>query len=285
MRKHALKILFLFFALFLLSVGGAGEMLIRPSHRGPGDPPKDLTVESVKFGSAVHDTIAGWLVRGEPGKGVVLLVHGVRSSRQSMIGRAKFLHRLGYSVLLIDLPAHGESTGAHITYGINEGEGVKAALGFLRQQFPREKIGVIGTSLGAASLVLAKPDPAPNAVILESMFPTIRDALKDRLDAYLGPVGEPLAPVLLYQLPLRLGIAPDQLRPIADIGSLKAPVFIISGSKDERTTLPETRKIFEAAHSPKDLWVVEGAGHVNLYRFQPKEYEAKVSAFLAKYLR
>jgi len=42
-------------------------------------------------------------------------------------------------------------------------------------------VGVIGVSLGAASLVLAKPDPAPSAVVLESMYPTIEEAVSNRL--------------------------------------------------------------------------------------------------------
>ena len=69
------------------------------------------------------------------------------------------------------------------------------------------------------------------------------------------------------------------------MAALKSPVLIISGGVDLRTTLLETKRIYAAANSPKELWIVEGAGHINLYRFQPTEYEAKVSAFLAKYLR
>ena len=154
---------------------------------------------------------------------------------------------------------------------MTEAEGVRAALHYLQQKLPEQKVGVIGVSLGAASLVLAKPDPAPSAVILESMFPTIKEALSDRLDLYLGRIGDSLAPVLLWQLPLRLGISPDQLRPIADMASLKSPVLIISGALDLRTTLPETKRIYAATNAPKELWIVEGAGPFNLDRFQPTE--------------
>ena len=224
------KIAFLsILTVLVLAYGGAGQALLMRSRTGVGHPPKSLPVESVQITTSGSDFISGWFIPGKPTRGAVLLLHGVRGNRHDMVGRAQFLHQLGYSVLLIDLPAHGESTGAHITYGLNEAEGVRAALQYLRKQLPEEKVGVIGASLGAASLVLAKPDPAPSAVILESMFPTIREALSDRLDLYLGRIGDSLAPVLLWQLPLRLGISPDQLRPIADMASLKSPVLIISG--------------------------------------------------------
>jgi fermentation-respiration switch protein FrsA (DUF1100 family) len=214
----------------------------------------------------------------------MLLLHGVRADRREMTGRARFLWRLGYSVLWIDLPAHGESPAAHITYGFNEALGVKAALGYLSREFPAEKVGVIGVSLGAASLVLSKPSPAPSAVVLESMFPTIREAVQDRLALHLGSFAEPAAPMLLWQLDWRLGISPEQLRPIVDLPALHAPVLIAAGDIDRHTTLPETRRIYAAANEPKELWIVQGAAHVDLHSFTPVAYEARISEFLAKYM-
>ena len=248
-------------------------------------PPPDLSAKPIELRTAANEPVAGWIVRGKTGLGAILLLHGVRADRREMIGRAKFLNSLGYSVLLIDLPAHGESAGARITYGLSEAEGVKSALDYLSRELPNEKVGVIGVSLGAASLVLSKPVPAPSAVVLESMFPTIEDAVSDRLNLYLGSFGESLAPLLLWQLPLRLGISPDQLRPISALPSLHAPVLIAAGAVDRHTTLSETKRLYAAASEPKELWIVENAAHVDLHAFAPKAYESKVATFLAKYLR
>ncbi len=55
-------------------------------------------------------------VSGQKGKGAVLLLHGVRADRREMLNRARFLKEEGYSVLLIDLPSHGESDGAHYVW-------------------------------------------------------------------------------------------------------------------------------------------------------------------------
>lgn len=202
-----------------------------------------------------------------------------------MIGRARFLQRAGYAVMLIDLPAHGESSGDRITFGLREAEGVKAALGFLRRELPGERIGVIGVSLGAASLVLSKVVPAPSAVVLESMYPTIAEAVSDRLVMRLGAVGAEVAPLLLWQLPLRLGITADQLRPIAEIPALDAPVLIVSGTLDGHTTLAEARRLFEAAREPKEFWPVDGAAHVDLHEYAELPYEARILRFLDRYLR
>jgi fermentation-respiration switch protein FrsA (DUF1100 family) len=272
-------------ALFMAALVAVGEYLSHPAQHPVGDPPRELGAETVRIGIRPGQSVAAWIVRGESGKGLVLLLHGIRADRRQMLERARFLKALGYSITLIDLPSHGESDGARITFGFREAEGVGAALDYLHTEFPHEKIGVIGASLGAASFVLAKPNFAPDAVVLESMFPTIADAVSDRLKIHLGAYGDVLAPLLLWQLPLRTGISADQIRPIDVLPTLHSPVMIASGSIDRNTTLRETRDLFSAANAPKELWIVEGAGHQDLYAFSGAQYERKVSAFLGKYLR
>ncbi len=264
---------------------GVGEVLSRPVQHAVGSPPRGLQATSVVLNVNSRQHVAGWFSPGGRGKGAVLLLHGVRGDRRDMLGRALLLHRLGYSVLLIDLPAHGESDGDRITFGYREAAGVRAALDYLRRRSPGERIGVIGVSLGAAALVFSRPDPAPSAVVLESMYPTITEAVEDRLAIRFGRLGKALAPVLLWQVPWRLGVSEDRLRPISFLAELHAPVLIIAGSVDEHTPLPETQRIYRAAREPKELWVVEGAAHVNLHRYSPEAYESRVLPFLAKYLR
>ena len=263
----------------------AGEILSAPARRSVGPPPSDLVAEPVTLPVSPAESAFGWFARGQPGQGAVLLLHGVRSDRRQMVDRAKFLHAAGYAVLLIDLPAHGESGGSRITFGFHEAAGVRFAMQFLRDQLPGERIGVIGVSLGAASLVFAGVDPPPDAVVLESMYPTIAEAVADRLAMRLGPLGAHLAPALLWQLPLRIGIGADQLRPIEHLPRLNAPVLIASGMDDTHTTAAETRRLFAAANEPKALWLVDRAAHVDLHAFDPPAYEAKVSTFLDKHLR
>ena len=43
-----------------------------------------------------------------------------RADRSTMVTRAKLLQHHGYSVLLVDLQAHGETPGKQITFGALE---------------------------------------------------------------------------------------------------------------------------------------------------------------------
>ena len=271
-----------FSAIALVSIG---SYLSAAIHSSIGEAPQELRATTVRISTSPTGVVVGWFARGQAGLGGVLLLHGVRANRRDMLDRAIFLEQAGYSVLLIDLPGHGESTGDKITFGVREGAGVLAALGYLRRELPGERLGVIGVSLGAASLVLAHPQPAPNAVVLESMYPTIEEAVTDRLAIRLGPAGAKLAPLLLWQLPFQLGVSPSELRPIDHIAALGSPVLIASGTTDEHTSWAETQRIYSAAMPPKELWAVEGAAHVDLHRYKPKEYETRILQFFSRYLR
>ena len=222
---------------------------------------------------------------GRVGGGAVLLLHGVRADRRAMLPRSLALQQLGYAVLLMDLPAHGESAGERITYGRDEGASVRHALLWLRTQLPDEKVGVIGASLGGAALVLSNAVPAPDAVVLEAMFPTIEAAVSNRIHTRVGVLSQLLTPLLVWQLPLRLGVDLAQLRPIDQMASLRAPVLVAGGADDMLTTKAETQQLFDAANAPKQLWVVPGAAHVDLYAYAPAEYAAHVFGFLQHHLQ
>ena len=262
-----------------------GGKLIRPAHRVVDDAPADLSAETVVLQNGHGNVVAGWLVHGRPEMGVVLLLHGVRSDRRQMLGRARFLSEAGYSVMLIDLPAHGESSGEHITFGYREAEGVRTAMHYLAERYPKKKIAVIGVSLGAVSFVLSKSTPTPSAVVLESMYPTIDEAILRRLEKRLGPFSRLFTPLFLWQLPLRLGISADHLRPITELPHLHSPVLILSGADDRHTTLSDTHRLYEVANHPKMLWIVKDAAHINLHAHAPTEYETRVLAFFRKYLQ
>jgi alpha-beta hydrolase superfamily lysophospholipase len=239
--------------------------------------------EDVVLLPAPDQRVAGSFLAGR-GRGAVLLLHGIHGDRRDMAARARFLQAQGYAVLLIDLPGQGASTAPFVTFGLREGDGVRAAIVELRRRAPGQRIGVIAVSLGAASLVLCRDCPPVDAVVLEAMYPTIEEAVANRLRMRIGPVGGPLSALLLWQLPLRLHIRPDALRPITHIGQLKAPVLIAAGGADLHTTLPETQRLFAAAAQPKELWVVEGAAHVDLHAYAPADYETRIGAFLARHL-
>jgi len=177
-----------------------------------GLPPADLRATSISLESESGATIAGWHVASDDRRGVIVLLHGIRGSRVSMLERAHLLHAVGYSIVMIDLQGHGESSGEQITIGHLEKHDARAAVEFARRQHPDEPIGVIGVSLGGASALLASP-LGIDALVIESVYPDIESAINNRVAARLGPLSGLPAKLLLMQLEPRLGIEKSQLRP------------------------------------------------------------------------
>lgn len=260
-----------------------GSMLIEPQNHTV-QMPAGFSAEAVSIPGLGH-AVSGWWVDAGSGTPVVLLVHGLGADRSSMVSRAALLKQHGFSSLLIDLQGEGETPGNAITMGSRESEDVMAARDWIRMKAPGQKIGVIGTSLGGASVLLAPQPVGFDAVVLEAVYPRIGRAVENRIRMRLGFLAPVLTPLLLMQLEPRLHIAVSDLEPIRSIGRLGAPVLVAAGSKDQHTTLEESQELFDAAKAPKSLWVVEGAKHQDMLTFDAQGYELHVVGFLMQTLK
>jgi alpha-beta hydrolase superfamily lysophospholipase len=246
--------------------------------------PAGFDAQNVSILGSGH-SIAGWWVDRRGESPVVLLLHGVRADRSSMVSRAQLLIRNGFSVLLIDLQAEGETPGEAITLGYRESRDVVAARDWIRSRASGRRIGVIGESMGGASVLLAPQPLGFDAVVLEAVYPRIGRAIENRIRLWLGPLAPVLTPLLLLQLRPRLHISESDLEPIRSIGRLGAPVLVVAGSRDQHTTLAESQELFGAAAEPKQMWIVEGAKHQDFLRYDSKGYEEHVVKFLSRYIQ
>lgn len=275
--------------MFLLG-GTQACVFARPARSVVGTVPATLGVEArtVKFPSRSGSVIRAWFAPGRPGAGAVLLLHGMGGNRTSMLTRASFLHRAGFAILAPDFQAHGESPGRHITFGELESFDAEAALAFLRQTAPGERIGIIGVSMGGAATLVGNKPLSADALVLESVYPTFKDAVADRLHTWLGPfgfLGTAMTPLLIDLVAPRIGVDPRRLRPIDVIGEVRQPLLLIAGTEDHYTRLDESRALYARATSNKELWEVSGAGHEDLHDYAPLEYERRVGNFLIAHLR
>ena len=89
--------------------------------------------------SADGTRLAAWFIAGARPQ-TVLLLHGYTACKDDMLSHAAFLHAGGYSVLLLDLRACGESGGSAVTLGGHEREDVQAAIAYLQTQIGRAHV-------------------------------------------------------------------------------------------------------------------------------------------------
>ena len=206
-------------------------------------------------------------------------MHGVRGNRTDLTQRAAFFQQLGFSVLTFDFQAHGESGGENITFGALESLDAVAAVEFARARQPGKPLIALGISLGGAAALFAGPKLEVDALIVESVYSDIEQAVANRLNLRIPSSGA-LAPLLLWQLKPRLGIELADLSPVSAAASLAAPALVLSGSADLHTLTWETEALFEAIPTQKELHLFNGARHQNLQRFDPEGYRVVVTDFI-----
>ena len=272
-------------ALVALALSGCafvGEVAVSGHPARVGPPPPGL--EAVKVPVPIGGPLAGWFANAPPGAPAVVLLHGLNEDRRILLDRARLFAGAGYAVLLLDLPAHGESPGTRIGYGWPERHAAAAAVGHVKRSRPHTRVGVVAISLGGAAAALAGSVLNADALVVESVYPTFEAAVGNRVRRVLGPLAPPVVAALVAQARPRIGVPADSLRPIDAIGRVRAPVLVLGGAEDPYTPPAETRALFEAAARPKALWVVPGAGHEDLYDAASDAYRRRVLGFLETWL-
>jgi pimeloyl-ACP methyl ester carboxylesterase len=269
----------------LAAAWGAGSWLAWP-RTGPVPPPAPPgRVIGLVAGDGVHLTGSYW-PGARPDGPAVLLLHGVDSSRAAFARHAPWLNQQGFAVLAIDFRGHGGSQAVARSFGLEEARDAAAALAFLRRDAPARRVAVIGTSLGGAAALLGDEGPLPvQEMVLQAVYPDLRDAVANRLAQRLGRplalVGEPL---LSFQSWPRHGVWPGRLAPADAIRRFSGPVLVIGGLDDRSTTPAEIRRLYDAAPGPKSLWLLPATGHAAAGSVFTEAYRARVGAFLRQAL-
>jgi uncharacterized protein len=272
--------------LAVLSCGAAwlaGSLLLAPNQRTT-IPPAGRGMESVRLAASDGVPLRGWWWPGEDPGRAVLLLHGLHADRLQMFPRARWLHSLGYSVLFFDFRGCGESGGT-VTFGFREGLDVEAALRFLERDRKVGRVMILGQSMGAAAALEAVDawGAGVTGAVLESPYDRFGDAVRLRVRRFAGALEPLLSPLLLVQVPWRLGFRPEDLAPVESIRRARCPILLGFGGRDPYASGSLEGDFFRNAPSPVTLWVIRKARH-DLYRFDPESYRKKIGEFITENL-
>ena len=218
--------------------------------------------------------LACLFARGDPGRGVWVLAHGLGENRWQMASRADWFRRRGASVLLLDFRSHGESDWGPVAFGRAEAADVDAAARFLEDELSGEQVSFCGVSLGAAAGVLSASALRFERVILELSYRTLKDAVMVRAQRYLTRLSFPIA--LLYWHSLEAA-APGE-DPVVAVARLHGRVLVLAGERDPYVPLDHARDMARAAGA--ELVAFPGIGHQNLHRVVRDGWERVVANWL-----
>jgi dipeptidyl aminopeptidase/acylaminoacyl peptidase len=273
-----------------VSVEGS-RRLVRPGRRalealegGPSTPADlGLVYEEVAFETEDKIRIAGWLIEaGRDTRAAVVLLHGFSWNRMPDLTEFVPWLQPRYHVLQFDFRGHGESGDAPITLGTAERRDVAAAVRFMvsRGYGP---IALMGLSMGASAGIMAAGDLPVVAVVADAPFAELHNPVENRM----RQLGYPLAGIgsrlVVAAAALRARIKLTQ--PVDRVAAISPRgLLLIAPREDRLTSWTQSRRLYDAAKEPKELYVVEGAEHGDARRQGGAAYEARVLAFLDRFM-
>lgn len=265
-------------------------VLVRPGRTVAQRTPTDIGIahwRDVSFQSEDGLTLSGWYLPPDNGA-TVILVHGLSGNREELLDDAAFLTANGYGALLFDLRNSGTSEGDLTTLGYLEVLDVGGALDFVLAQpeSDAERVGLMGQSMGGATVVLAAARyPQVKVVVAESAYTSIADNVADSVKALLGLPAFPFAPLVVWFGELEAGVDIGQVAPIDVIGSLSPrPILLVHGELDPVIPVENVHRLYAAAGETKALYVVPNAEHGGFVQAQPEEYPRRIVEFFDQYL-
>ncbi len=270
-----------------------GIRIVRPERTLSDKTPDNYGItdwESVTFPSTDGLRLGAWFIPPDPASdgSTIIFVHGLGSNRGGLLDQADMLVEAGYGALLIELRGHGQSEGETTTFGYTEVNDVQGAVDFLesRPEVNAERLGLVGESLGAATAVQATARiPEIDVLVEESSFTTLEDNVAEGVRVIAGLPPFPFAPLMVYFGSQEAGLDIGLVRPVDDIARIAPrPVLIIHGRQDELVPVESAMSLYAAAGEPKQLYIIEGAGHYPLIESEPQVFRDTLVGFFAKYL-
>lgn len=270
----------------LLAAGailGDNAMHVRRAAAMPDSRPSELGVSQVFVTTGDGVKLSGWSLRARNSERsrCVIVLHGIGDRGANGISMGRMLGDAGYSALLTDSRAHGQSGGELATYGVLERNDLSSWVDFMSSA-PECNDGIYayGASMGAGILLQSlASERRLKAVVAECPFSSFAEVARHRIRGFFHEtpwMGTTTARPIVFggilYARVRYGIDLGSAAPENFVAGVKTPILIIHGDADDNIPLEQSRAI--AARNPEiRLWVIPGARHTGAASAAPEEFK------------
>lgn len=208
---------------------------------------------------------------------VLIFLHGSPGNGAGFHRMVSEFAELGFGALVIDLPGYGASEGKR-NWGAKYIDSVQSGMDFLQNLKPVDAVTVVllGYSQGANTAIrTAVVDQRVSALILLAGYTNLKDHLIQAFHRQLPGIGWfAIAAAKLS------GLDMAKMDNIASLKNLDArPVLVISGMNDFGIP-PEMAATLAEAPTNSQLWLVNGAGHIDIPEKAGLEFYRKIAKFV-----
>ena len=217
-----------------------------------------------------------------------LVLHGYTGWKEEMYPFACWYHESGYHVIVPDLRCQGESEGDFIGMGWTDHYDCNLWIDYILSQDPEAKIIIHGQSMGASTALIMTGEETLSdhvaAVISDCAYTDAYSMFGDKVTEWFYLPAFPLVDSARVVLKLRGGYDLMDASAIDAVAKSSTPTLFIHGASDAMISVRMSEDLYEAASCPKDLLIVEGAGHAQAQDKDPEVYYDTISEFLQRYV-
>lgn len=247
--------------------------------------------EDVTFRSQDGVELSGWFFKAK-GERAVIFVSGLTQNRVNngyfTLFIAHDLYEKGYSVLLYDSRGEGQSQKVRLGFGgPRDGSDVVGSVRFLEKRgFDPKKIGIIGDSVGAITLVEnAQRLSGVGALVVDSPAARFAPVVANILvhDYHISKIFDP---GIFFFAKNLFGVDIEAVNPIDEIQKVPERKFLIlHGANDNVIPAEDGKQLIKRAGQGSKLVIFENAFHVETYKSDPDLYRKEVFGFLDSELK
>lgn len=216
----------------------------------------------------------------------LIAIHGYTGKRTGMQGIACFYGEKGYNVLTPDMRGHGESEGAYIGMGWLDRKDVLKWIQYVIDLDSEAEIILHGVSMGGATVMMVSGEELPDnvkGIVEDCGYTSVWDIFSDEL-SYLFHLPEfPILYIADGIAQIRAGYGFKEASALKQAAKCEVPMLFIHGSEDNFVHTEMVYEVYDVCQTPKELLIVEGAGHGNSYSMNPDLYFDTVFSFLETY--
>ena len=212
-----------------------------------------------------------------------VLVHGYSTGKEYMQEYARKYYEKGYSILMPDLRAHGDSQGNIVGMGWLDRMDILKWTDLILAENPEADIVLHGISMGASAVMMASGERLPenvSAIIADCGYTTVWDILEYQLKRlYDFPVFPLLHGGNIWSV-RKLGYSWKDASAVKMVKASRTPILFVHGSRDDVVPVDMAFELYMAAECDKRLLIIEGAGHAMSASWEPERYWNEIFDFI-----
>ena len=238
-------------------------------------------------------TLNGYLMKAKEESSIyAFCVHGYRSSgKKEFCGLVQYYLKHGINVFFVDHRGAESSEGNFIGFGAYECKDCIKWLDYINNTFgPDISLILHGISMGSATVMMMTGSDDLPANVKMCVADCGYTSAWDEFTYKLGEMKVPAHPLIeiVNGINKRVGGYDfrDDTNALEAVKRSKTPTLFVHGDADAFVPTKMVYEVYDACACPdKDILVVQGADHAASYITDREAYEAKLDAFVEKFVK